>query len=1074
MNRLIRLLALSVGLTAMAACTDSTSPTPTGSLAVSIDGLPAGATAPVTLTKGAVTKVISTSATLEGLDAGAWTVSASPVTIDGVEFAPQPVSQSVNVPANAVGSARVLWGPTTGSLAITVLDLPDGTTADILVQGPGFSRVVTATTRLTALPPGAYVLSARDVRAPGGTYRAAQPSQTVGVPASLTAATATVAYAAAPAAVDVAVSGLPATASAAITLTAPDGGAVAVSGSTRIGPVSAGRWRLAAATVRAEGFTYTPVPAARDTTVSAGDTLRFAVAYVRTTGALAIAITGLPGGAPGNVTVTEPSGATRVITQTTTLLDLTPGTYGVRADSVIRDGFLWRPSPVNQQVTVTPSAVAAGATVAYASVSGALIVSISNVPDGVQGSVRVTGPNGLDLNIFQTTVFSPTPVGTYTLTASPLLVDGIRYDVSPPTVTRTVTIGSRDSVDMRYGNANGTLQLTVDGLPAGEIAAITLSGQSQTINLTGSTTLQNLAPGTYTLAAAIVGAGDVAYAPDVATQSIVIERQVTRAVTVTYRVTNALIDLVLDKAYLTQATQSPDGSVALVAGRDALLRVFARSDRTNALSVPVRARIYDGATLVQTATLTKAAAGVPISINEGTLSASWNVVIAGANVRPSMRVLVDIDPSNAVAEANETNNSWPANGTPGGINVVSVPAFNVRFVPVTVGSLTGNVTTGNMNSYLAFARLVWPLLEVNASVRAPFTSSADTLRANDSNGGWLTVLSELNTLRGTDGAPSNLHYYGVVNVAYSSGIAGYGYVPGRTAMGWDRLPSGDPVAAHEWGHNFDLPHAPCGGASGADPAFPYPGGKIGVIGWNATSNALLQPTVNDLMGYCNPQWVSDYNWKGVLTYRQASTVESAAGADVDGLLVWGRIVDGAVQLEPAFRVKAPATAASVRPTHHVEALDGDGTVLLDLPITADKVDHVTDHDERQFSVVVPWTAALEQSLTRLRVRDVRTPLLTASRASATAVSAKLSRGARTAPALLMPDPDPVLEAAPAGRTRVRWNATQYPMAMVRDAATGDVMGFVRRSGDAIVNGGRTLEVVYSDGVRSVVRRAPTR
>jgi hypothetical protein len=32
------------------------------------------------------------------------------------------------------------------------------------------------------------------------------------------------------------------------------------------------------------------------------------------------------------------------------------------------------------------------------------------------------------------------------------------------------------------------------------------------------------------------------------------------------------------------------------------------------------------------------------------------------------------------------------------------------------------------------------------------------------------------------------------------------------------------------------------------------------------------------------------------------------------------------------------------------------------------------------------------------------------------------------------------------------------------------MGFVRNSGDAVVTNGRAIEVVYSDGVRSIVRR----
>ena len=134
MNRLLRLMACSLGLLAIAACTDTTSPTPTGSLTVSLDGLPPGATAQVTLTKGTVTRTLTASTTLLGLDAGDWTLKASSVTVGGVEFDPQPVSQTVVVPASAVGSARVVWGPTTGSLAITVLDLPDGTPKTVMVE----------------------------------------------------------------------------------------------------------------------------------------------------------------------------------------------------------------------------------------------------------------------------------------------------------------------------------------------------------------------------------------------------------------------------------------------------------------------------------------------------------------------------------------------------------------------------------------------------------------------------------------------------------------------------------------------------------------------------------------------------------------------------------------------------------------------------------------------------------------------------------------------------------------------------------------------------------------------------
>ncbi|MEQ1693411.1 MAG: hypothetical protein ABMA00_19115, partial [Gemmatimonas sp.] len=553
------------------------------------------------------------------------------------------------------------------------------------------------------------------------------------------------------------------------------------------------------------------------------------------------------------------------------------------------------------------------------------------------------------------------------------------------------------------------------------------------------------------------------------TQNVTITNGVQSNASVVYAGLPVLIDLVLDQAYLTQASQKTDGSVAMVAGRDALLRVFAHADRANVLAPTVRARIYDGVTLLQTLTLNGPGAGVPVALTEGTLSSTWNVVIAGANVRTATRVLVDIDPTNGVSEADETNNIWPRNGTPQSLTVNTVPTFTIRFVPVAVKSLTGNVTVGNMNQFLTTSRLLWPILDVAADVRAPFTSSADTLLSNDSNNNWLTVLSEMNTLRSVDGAPSTMHYYGVVKVAYNSGVAGYGYVPGRAAMGWDYLPSGDGVAAHEWGHNFNRPHAPCGGAAGPDPLYPYSGGDIGVFGWNSTTNALVTTTTKDIMGYCNPKWISDYNWTKVMTYRQASGAVASAGTNGEGLLVWGRVINGKVMMEPAFRVTAPSSAPDARPTHFVDALDTDGNVLLTLPITAEKVDHVTSHDERQFSVILPWSTTIEQALSQVRVRDVRTPLLSASRTSVTAVTAKVSRSARAAQPLVMPDPGSVVGVVPGGRIRVQWNTARYPMAMVRDAATGQVMGYVRRSGDAVVSGGRRLEVVYSDGVRSVIR-----
>lgn len=1058
-------------LGAVTACSDSTAPeSKTGSLTVEMVGLPDGAAGQVSIVRGTMSRLVVESATITGLNEGSWTVSAGNVTINGVLYAPQPASQSVNVNSRSVGSARVVWTPITGALAVSIVGLPPSTIADVVITGNGFSRTLTESTIVTTLPPGEYEVLARDVRLATGAMRATTVSQTIQVSASVIATPVTVSYAPAPAVVVVTVNGLPNGVSPVVTVTNPAGELLPITDSTLLTPVAAGRWRLSASAVSNGGSNYAPTPTTRDTTVSAGDTLRFPVSYALSSGAIALAVSGLPQGANGSISITGPGGFAQTFTGTNTITGLIPGTYTVQADSVVRSGFAYRAAVPSQQVNVVASLTATPAVVTYAKVSGTLVVTVSNVPSGATGSVRITGPYGFDQTVTGNTQISPVPAGPYVITAASLVQLGVPYEVSPPTVNRTVPVNGRDSVDMRYENVAGSVQVTVNGLPGGVNADLTLSGNSQSIAITASTTVQNLGPGSYTLTAANVTASGTTYAPNLATQNVVIAKQTQSLATVTYSIVNAAIDLVLDNAYLTQATQKSDGTVPLVAGRDALLRVFAHADRNNALTPTVRARIYDGATLIQTVTINGPTGGVPVATNEAVMGLSWNVVIPAANIRPNTRFLVDIDPTDAVAEGNETNNVWPTGGTAQTVSVLTVPTFNVRFVPVTVGSLTGNVTTGNMNSFLKSARLMWPLQTITSDVRAPFTSSADTLVSNDSNNKWIVVLSEMNTLRITDNAPQTTHYYGVIKAGYNSGIAGYGYVPGRAAMGWDYLPSGDGVAAHEWGHNFGRPHAPCGGPASPDPSYPYPGGIVGTTGWNSTTNTLVSSAFRDLMSYCDPEWVSDYNWTKVINYRQGSGSETAAGGMGDGLLVWGRVSGSTIILEPSFRVRAPLTAPARRPTHTVEALDANGTVLLSLPIETDKVDHVTDHDESHFAVIIPYNSNIEQSLSQLRVRDMRSPLIAATRSSATAVSANLMLSARVSGPLVMPSADAHVETIGGGRSRIQWNTSRYPMAMVRDAATGQVMAYVRASGRTIVTNGRAVEVVYSDGVRSVIQR----
>jgi hypothetical protein len=1053
-----------------------------GALNITVNGVPSGASAAVTVTgPGGFSRALTGSTALTALVPGSYTIAAAAVSSGGNSFVPTPVSQSLTVNASSTSaSATVTYAQSTGSLQVVMAGLPGGANGSVQITGPnGYTQALTASQTLNGLVPGSYTVTAATVNVSGVNWLASPPSQSVTVSASSTAAAAVVTYGVSAGTLALNVTGLPGGANAAITVTGPNAFTRSVTASTTLTALPPGTYTVAAAAVTNAGTSFVATPSTQTVTVNASATANATVAYTQSTGLLAIAITGLPSGGAGNVTITGPGGFSRTLSATQTLTGLVPGTYAVAATSVVVTGQTWSASPPQQNVTVTASPVAAAATVVYVQNPGALTLTVTGMPGGNPASITVSGPNGYSQGVTASTTLSNLGAGSYTISAANVLVGANRYNPSVAVQSVTINSGATSTASVAYSISTGSLALTVNGVPGGASGAVSVTGPGGfSRSVTASSTLSTLAPGSYTVTAATISSGGSSYVPTPTSQTVTVNASTSAATaTVTYAISGGGgggggggVNYTLNNVYLTQAIQKPDNSVRLVANRDALLRAFVVANGANSATPAVRVRIYDGPTLLQTTTLNAPESSVRTTTAEGTLTSTWNTIIPAANVRPAMRVLVDLDPTLAVPDADRADNSWPLNGTPATIAVSSVPTFTVRFVPVTVGALTGNVTTGNRESFLATTRRIWPLQNVASDVRAPFTSSATQLQSNDGNGDWLTVLSEMNTLRAADGAPPAMHYYGVVKVSYGSGIAGYGYVPGRSAIGWDYLPSGDNVAAHEWGHNFSRSHAPCG--TSGDPMYPYAGGIINFWGWNSSTNALVAPSATDVMSYCGNTWISDYNWSAVMTYRASSGAVASAltsgATSRDGLLVWGRVVDGAIQLEPAFRVEAPSTPAASRPTHRLDLLDDAGAALLQLPIEASLVDHVTDREERQFAVVVPWSAALEDRLASIRVADPRAPLRSVARRTPFASPA----AARAAGAQMLRadvEPTETLARTAGGRLRVSWRNGGYGMAMVRDASTGEIMGYVRRPGAEVATGGRRVEVVFSDGVRSVVR-----
>jgi hypothetical protein len=689
---------------------------------------------------------------------------------------------------------------------------------------------------------------------------------------------------------------------------------------------------------------------------------------------------------------------------------------------------------------------------------GSLAVSVSGLPSDADAAVVVTGPSGYSHDVNATQTLTGLAAGSYTVSADPVSAGGQSY--SPAASSQTVTVSAAPATaNVVYGVTGGSLTVNVAGLPPTASAAVHVSGPSgYARDLTGTVTLTGLTPGAYTVTAQSVSPAGTSYNPSPGSQIATVPAGGSASANVSYTAgASGGFNLRIDGMYLTQSVQTYTGAVPLVKDRDGYLRVFVTANQSNLATPQVRVRFYLATVLVSTLTIVPPGVSVPLSPDESTLGSSWNVAVPKTLIQPGLSVLADVDPGNAVAESDETDNQFPSSGTPIALDVHTTSTFSVRFVPVlqSVNGRQGNVTNANKDSYLTATMKMHPLAAYDADLRAPYSTAAPAVNQNAST--WTTILSQVDALRAADG--SARYYFGVINPSYSSGIAGIGYVGGKTALGWDKS-GADMVAAHEWGHNWGRNHSPCGGAGNPDLNYPYPNGAIGVYGLDVAALALKPPNYTDVMGYCNNEWISDYTYEGVLAWRQAA-LDMAAGftqAMQPCLLVWGRIENGEPVLEPAFQIVTRPSLPARSGPYSVEGRDAVGGRVFHLSFTP----HTVADDPQggqHFAFAVPLQPDRAARLDAIRLSVPGRPAVSLRAAAGSSVAPEVRTG-RSAP----------------GRVSVRWDASVHPMVMVRDPATGQVLSFARGGAADIATDRTDLEVQLSNGIagRSVRVAVPAR
>ncbi len=321
------------------------------------------------------------------------------------------------------------------------------------------------------------------------------------------------------------------------------------------------------------------------------------------------------------------------------------------------------------------------------------------------------------------------------------------------------------------------------------------------------------------------------------------------------------------------ATAVTQRNAPLISSRPGLVRVFVERDNGFTNRDIVARLTLEGPN--QTNEVLEETISVTRDSAETVGDSTFNFLLTEDQIKTDTRFHIGLYEPNAECGASTPGDAvFPASGTAelgveasGTLRIVMVP---VRYNADGSGRLP-DMGAAQMQRYYDLMYAMFPVSGLELTVREPMDFGGAVQRDGS---GWSALLQAIFSLRASDQPPAEVYYYGVFNPASSfsaycqgSCVAGLGAVPprndtysrGAIGMGFTGQSAAE-TFTHELGHALGRRHAPCQ-VGNADPNFPYNGGRLGVYGYDFITNQLKDPDDNrDLMGYCDPTWISDYNY----------------------------------------------------------------------------------------------------------------------------------------------------------------------------------------------------------------------
>ncbi|TXD44756.1 hypothetical protein FRC96_00075 [Lujinxingia vulgaris] len=379
-----------------------------GTLVLTLDGLPEDAEWPDIELVGDTTLTVPEGGQLEDIPAGDYELIAERV-LRGLSTFETP-AQNITIEADETLDITLSYELIPAAWEVIIAGLPAGVDADVALEGPDFNEVLSASTTYDALTPGAYLLTPDEVTHGGATYSAGIRTAAL---ASGSNDPTTITYTLSPAELDVVVTGLPAGQSAQITISGPAGYENTLNGDATLSDLVPGDYTLEPADVVVGDAIYEAAPITLTLDSDASQTATLSYALVA--GELVVNATGLPAGANVAATLIGPSPATTEQSVSATTTDLLPGDYTLNFEVVQTGGSTFEPTPTTLPITIA-SGQQSEAEVTYAAAMGTVAIMHDLIGSGTITVRLGEGATASEQTLSgQGTAQIPMPEGVYTL-----------------------------------------------------------------------------------------------------------------------------------------------------------------------------------------------------------------------------------------------------------------------------------------------------------------------------------------------------------------------------------------------------------------------------------------------------------------------------------------------------------------------------------------------------------------------------------------------------------------------------------------------------------------------------------